>query len=240
MILFPAVDIKDGSAVRLKQGRADKKTVFFSDPAQAAAQWKEQGAQWLHVVDLDGAFSSKGINLEIVKEIVRKTGLSVQLGGGIRSIKDIETRLNAGIKRVIIGTAAYENPDMLGEAVKNFGEARIACGIDAKNGRIAVKGWVESAEISPLDMAVRVRDQGVTTIIYTDISKDGMLEGPNIEATSRLIENTGLNIIASGGISSIEDIVRCAKIGAYGAITGQAIYSGAIDLKEAFKRLEEL
>ncbi len=240
MILFPAVDIKDGSAVRLKQGQADKKTVFFSNPVEAAAQWKEQGAQWLHVVDLDGAFSSKGVNLEMVKGIVRETGLSVQLGGGIRSIKDIEIRLNAGINRVIIGTAAYENPDMLGEAIKNFGEARIACGIDAKNGRVAVKGWVETEDISPLDMAARASDQGVKTIIYTDISKDGMLEGPNIEATSRLIESTGLNIIASGGISSIEDIIKCAQIGAYGTITGQAIYSGAIDLREAFKRLEEL
>lgn len=240
MILFPAVDIKDGSAVRLKQGQADKKTVYFQNPVEAALQWKEQGASWLHVVDLDGAFSSHGKNLDLIKAIINETGLNIQLGGGIRDLNDMELRLRAGAKRVVIGTAALENPALLKEGIDNFGTEAVACGIDALNGRAAVKGWVELSELTPLEMALRAKDQGVEIIIYTDISKDGMLCGPNLIATSALIEQTGMKIIASGGISSMEDLVGCARMGAYGAITGQAIYTGAIDLKQALKRLEEI
>ena len=240
MILFPAVDIKDGSAVRLRQGRADCKTVYFSNPVEAALKWKEQGASWLHVVDLDGAFSSQGKNLELIKSVISETGLNIQLGGGIRSLNDIETRLKAGAKRVVIGTAAFENPRLLREATDRFGAEAVACGIDAFNGRAAVKGWVELSQLTPLEMALRAREQGVEIIIYTDISKDGMLSGPNFNSTSALIAQTDMKIIASGGISSIQDLIGCAQIGAYGAITGQAIYTGAINLKEALIKLEEI
>lgn len=240
MILFPAVDIKDGSAVRLKQGQADKKTVYFKDPVKAALKWKEQGASWLHVVDLDGAFSSHGKNLDLIKAIISETGLNIQLGGGIRTLKDMETRLEAGAKRVIIGTAALENSHLLKEGVNNFGAEAVACGIDALNGKAAVKGWVELSQLTPLEMALRAKEQGIEIVIYTDISKDGMLSGPNLDGTASLIEQTGMRIIASGGISCVEDLVGCAHIGAYGAITGQAVYTGAIDLKQALKKLEEI
>lgn len=240
MILFPAVDIKDGSAVRLKQGQAEKKTVYFKEPVQAALKWKEQGADWLHVVDLDGAFSSEGKNLECVKAIIKETGLNIQLGGGIRTLEDMELRLEAGAKRVVIGTAALERPELLKEGVKRFGAEAVACGIDALNGRTAVKGWVELSGLTPLEMALRAREQGVEIIIYTDISKDGMLAGPNLEGTKHLIEETGLKVIASGGISCLEDLIQCARLGAYGAITGQAIYTGEIDVRQALKKLEEI
>ena len=232
MQLYPAVDIKGGKAVRLRQGEAEAVTVFYNDPV-AAKHWQQCGAKWLHVVDLDGAFTSDGVNLSLIQAIAEETVLNLQVGGGIRSLSQIEQRLKLGVKRVVIGTAALENSSMIAEAVKEFGHEAIACGIDAKNGRVAIKGWVEIAEITPLELAIRMRDQGVNTVIYTDISRDGMMSGPNFTATKQLIEQSGMSVIASGGIAAIEDLRRCREIGCAGAITGQAIYTGAIDLAKA-------
>ena len=233
MQLYPAVDIKGGKAVRLRQGEAEAVTVFYNDPVEAAKHWQQCGAKWLHVVDLDGAFTSDGVNLSLIQAIAEETVLNLQVGGGIRSLSQIEQRLKLGVKRVVIGTAALENSSMIAEAVKEFGHEAIACGIDAKNGRGAIKGWVEIAEITPLELAIRMRDQGVNTVIYTDISRDGMMSGPNFTATKQLIEQSGMSVIASGGIAAIEDLRRCREIGCAGAITGQAIYTGAIDLAKA-------
>ncbi|MBS6475290.1 MAG: 1-(5-phosphoribosyl)-5-[(5-phosphoribosylamino)methylideneamino]imidazole-4-carboxamide isomerase [Clostridiales bacterium] len=233
MQLYPAVDIKGGKAVRLRQGEAEAVTVFYNDPVEAAKHWQQCGAKWLHVVDLDGAFTSDGVNLSLIQAIAEETLLNLQVGGGIRSLSQIEQRLKLGVKRVVIGTAALENSSMIAEAVKEFGHEAIACGIDAKNGKVAIKGWVEIAEITPLELAIRMRDQGVNTVIYTDISRDGMMIGPNFTATKQLIEQSGMNVIASGGIAAIEDLRRCKEIGCAGAITGQAIYTGAIDLEKA-------
>lgn len=233
MNIFPAIDIKDGKAVRLLQGRADAVTVFHDSPLDAALLWKSKGARWLHLVDLDGAFSGKRVNSAIIKSIVNETGLNIQVGGGIRTLQDVESMLHMGVTRVIIGTAAYTQPDFLEQCVRAFGGFAIACGIDAQNGKVAIKGWVESADLSPVELGKRVQAQGVQTAVYTDISKDGMLTGPNLEATRQMIEETGLQIVASGGISSLEDLRSCKEIGAYGAILGKAIYTGAVDLKDA-------
>lgn len=213
MQLYPAVDIKGGKAVRLRQGEAEAVTVFYNDPVEAAKHWQQCGAKWLHVVDLDGAFTSDGVNLSLIQAIAEETVLNLQVGGGIRSLSQIEQRLKLGVKRVVIGTAALENSSMIAEAVKEFGHEAIACGIDAKNGRVAIKGWVEIAEITPLELAIRMRDQGVNTVIYTDISRDGMMSGPNFTATKQLIEQSGMSVIASGGIAAIEDLRRCREIG---------------------------
>jgi len=233
MIIFPAIDIKNGKAVRLLQGRAEDVTVFNENPVEAALNWQAKGASWLHLVDLDGAFSGTGVSIEIIKNIVEQTGLYVQVGGGMRSIEAVEQMLKIGVQKVIIGTAAYTQPKFLAECIQKFGTECIVCGIDASNGKVAIKGWVESTDITPIDLALRAKADGVKTIVYTDISKDGMLTGPNFEATKLLIDKTGLNIIASGGISSLENLKKCKEMGAYGAILGKAIYTGAIDLKDA-------
>lgn len=238
MIIYPAVDIKNGKAVRLVQGKASDLTVYNENPVDAAMQWKSCGASWLHVVDLDGAFSGQGENLPIIEKIVSQTGLNIQTGGGIRSLNQIKKRMDAGVKRVIIGTAALADDGLIEKAISEYGEDAIACGIDAKGGYVAVKGWVELTELTPVQLALRVSALGVRHIIYTDISKDGMLCGPNFDSTAELIKATGLEVIASGGISSMRDLIQCAKIGAAGAICGKAIYTGAIDLAAAIAYFE--
>jgi phosphoribosylformimino-5-aminoimidazole carboxamide ribotide isomerase len=234
--LYPAIDLKDGQAVRLVQGRMAEATVYHPDPADAASRWVGAGAPYLHVVDLDGAFAGVPKNLEAVRRIVAAAGsVPVQLGGGLRSLVTIEAALAIGINRVIIGTKALEG-DLIAQAVARFGGERIVVGIDAKEGYVATDGWVNVTKVKATDLARQVGDAGVQTIIYTDISRDGMMAGPNFVEMATMGQ-TGLSIIASGGVSSYDDLRHLVAIpGVSGAILGKAIYTGAIDLKEALER----
>lgn len=237
MILYPAIDLQGGRCVRLRQGEASEST-DYGDPLEAARTWKAQGTAWLHVVDLDGAFSGNAQNLSVIAEVVKATGLSVQLGGGIRTMEDIAHRLdNLGIARVVLGTVALDNPALVREACGRY-PGRIACGIDAREGKVAVRGWTRQSDRSALDLALEMRDAGVETLIYTDIARDGMLNGPNISATAGLVEQTGMQVIGSGGVGSLSDIVALREAGCAGAIVGKALYSGQFTLEEAMEVAE--
>ncbi len=233
MQIYPAIDIKDGRAVRLRQGLAADVT-DYGTPAEAAMDWKTQGATYLHVVDLDGAFEGKGRNLPLVAEIVRETGLPVELGGGIRTMEDIEARLSLGVARVILGTVALTDPDLVRRTCARY-PGRIACGIDAKDGRVAVRGWVEASDVDPVDLALRMKDAGVLDVIYTDIRRDGMQTGPNVEATAELVRRTGLRVIGSGGVGKIQDLYDLRDAGCAGAIVGKALYNGNFTLAQALR-----
>lgn len=233
MQIYPAIDIKDGRAVRLRQGLAADVT-DYGTPAEAAMDWKTQGATYLHVVDLDGAFEGKGRNLPLVAEIVRETGLPVELGGGIRTMEDIEARLTLGVARVILGTVALTDPDLVRRACARY-PGRIACGIDAKDGRVAVRGWVEASDVDPVNLALRMKDAGVLDVIYTDIRRDGMQTGPNVEATAELVRRTGLRVIGSGGVGKIQDLYDLRDAGCAGAIVGKALYNGNFTLAQALR-----
>lgn len=233
MQIYPAIDIKDGRAVRLRQGLAADVT-DYGTPAEAAMDWKTQGATYLHVVDLDGAFEGKGRNLPLVAEIVRETGLPVELGGGIRTMEDIEARLTLGVARVILGTVALTDPDLVRRACARY-PGRIACGIDAKDGRVAVRGWVEASDVDPVDLALCMKDAGVLDVIYTDIRRDGMQTGPNVEATAELVRRTGLRVIGSGGVGKIQDLYDLRDAGCAGAIVGKALYNGNFTLAQALR-----
>ena len=233
MQIYPAIDIKDGRAVRLRQGLAADVT-DYGTPAEAAMDWKTQGATYLHVVDLDGAFEGKGRNLPLAAEIVRETGLPVELGGGIRTMEDIEARLTLGVARVILGTVALTDPDLVRRACARY-PGRIACGIDAKDGRVAVRGWVEASDVDPVDLALRMKDAGVLDVIYTDIRRDGMQTGPNVEATAELVRRTGLRVIGSGGVGKIQDLYDLRDAGCAGAIVGKALYNGNFTLAQALR-----
>jgi phosphoribosylformimino-5-aminoimidazole carboxamide ribotide isomerase len=199
MIIYPAIDIKDGKCVRLIQGRAKDQTVYSSSPVDVAKKWESMGAQYLHVVDLDGAFDGQSANLEIVYNIARDVSIPVQVGGGIRSIDKVRYLLEeAGVQRVILGTSAVENPALVSESVSLFGN-RIVAGIDARAGKVAIRGWVQESTVDAVQLGIDLKAIGIDTIIYTDISRDGMMTGPNIEATAIMIKKTGLNVIASGG-----------------------------------------
>ncbi len=233
MIIYPAIDIKGGKCVRLAQGRASEETVFGENPVEMAQTWVDLGAEYLHVVDLDGAFDGESPNLEIIREMALAIPVPIQLGGGIRSMKKISSLLDEyGIARVILGTAALNEPDLLKEAVARYGN-RIAVGIDAKNGKAAIKGWVEETDVLAVDLGIKMKEMGIDTVIYTDIARDGMMRGPNLEETADIIKKTGLKIIASGGISRLEDIRRVKTIGSAGVIIGRALYTGAIHLADA-------
>jgi phosphoribosylformimino-5-aminoimidazole carboxamide ribotide isomerase len=235
MIIYPAIDIKGGKCVRLVQGRASEETVFGNDPVQMARNWEGQGAQYLHVVDLDGAFDGQSPNEEIIQGIAKAVSIPVQLGGGIRTVEKIQRYLDEYcISRVILGTAAVEDPALVKEAAKMYGN-RIVVGIDAKQGRAAIKGWVQETDIAAADLALNMKALGIDTIIYTDIAKDGMMSGPNLKETEEMILKTDMNIIASGGISRLEDLENIKKIGASGLIVGKALYTGAIQLSDALK-----
>ena len=239
MILFPAIDLKEGRCVRLKQGDMDQATIFNDDPAAQAATFESQGFQWLHVVDLDGAFAGKPMNAAAVEAILERVRFPVQLGGGIRDMKTVEGWLAKGIARVIIGTAAVRDPGFVREAAKAF-PGKVAVGIDARDGRVAVQGWAESAELSAVELALRFADAGVAAIVYTDIARDGMLEGINWDGTIALAHALTIPVIASGGLASMADIERlCAPDAAIleGAITGRALYDGRIDPAAALARL---
>lgn len=237
MIVIPAIDLKEGNCVRLEQGLMERDTVFNDDPGAQARAWQDQGAELLHIVDLDGAFAGEPKNLSAIEMIVRAVTIPTQLGGGIRDLATIEAYLALGIGRVIIGTAAQRNPELVKEACAKFPE-RIVVGIDAKNGMVAVQGWAEVTGITAVELAKKFEGFGVSAIIYTDISRDGMLQGPNIEATRQLAEAINIPVIASGGLSSLKDIENLMEIessGVTGVITGKAIYTGAINLAEAIR-----
>lgn len=232
MIIYPAIDLKDGNCVRLKQGIMENATIYANDPGKQAKSFEDKGAKWIHVVDLNGAFEGKSVNADSIKNIVNSIDIPVQLGGGIRCMDDIERVIALGISRVILGTVAVTNPKLVSEATKKY-PGKIAIGIDVKDGKVATNGWAEKSTFEPIDFARDMKKRGVDTIIYTDVSKDGMMQGPNIEASKKMIEETGLSVIISGGISTIDDIKRSKNIDAYGIITGKAIYSGAFSLEEA-------
>ncbi|MEJ2490479.1 MAG: 1-(5-phosphoribosyl)-5-[(5-phosphoribosylamino)methylideneamino]imidazole-4-carboxamide isomerase [Desulfuromonadales bacterium] len=235
MIILPAIDLKEGKCVRLEQGLMDRDTVYHDDPAAQARIWQEQGGEFLHIVDLDGAFAGVPKNRQAIRAIVEAIDIPAELGGGIRDLQTIEAYLALGIERVILGTVAKENPALVAEACQKF-PGRIVVGIDAKNGRVAVRGWADVTESLATDMAKQMEGFGVAGIIYTDIARDGMMQGPNIAATQTLAEAVGVPVIASGGLSSLDDIRRLMAIeasGVTGVIAGKAIYSGAIDLSEA-------
>ena len=241
MILFPAIDLKDGQCVRLVRGLMDQATVFNDSPADQARAFVEQGFEYLHLVDLNGAFEGRPVNAAAVDAILSAINIPVQLGGGIRDLATIETWLSKGITRVIIGTAAVKNPELVIEACKKF-PGRIAVGLDAKDGFVATEGWAEVSTLSVLDMANRFQDAGVSAIIYTDIARDGVLEGLNIEATVALADAISIPVIASGGLSDIDDIRRLVATnckGLEGAISGRALYDGRIDIPAALKLLKD-
>jgi len=238
MQIYPAIDIKNGQCVRLKQGRFDDMTVYGNDPLGIARKFVAAGATYLHVVDLDGARMGTGYNQEVIKKIIDTFNIPVQTGGGIRTMRDIEERIAIGVSRVILGTTAVSNPEIIKEAVKIYGE-KIAVGIDAVNGRVAIQGWEKVSEISAMELCKQMKQFGVKTIIYTDITKDGMMVGPNIESTKEIIDATGINIITSGGISAMMDIEKADQIGSQGVIIGKALYQGALNLSDAVNRFEK-
>jgi len=235
MILFPAIDLKEGLAVRLEQGDMARATVFHRDPAAQANAFEAQGFEYLHIVDLDGAFAGKPVNAAAVERILENVSIPVQLGGGVRDMATVEAWLAEGVTRVIIGTAAVRDPDLVKEAARKFPD-RVAVGLDARDGKVAVEGWAEASELSALDIAKRFEDAGVAAIVYTDISRDGMLKGLNLDATIALADAISIPVIASGGLASIDDIKallepRAAKL--EGAIAGRALYDGRLDSAEA-------
>lgn len=239
MILYPAIDLKDGQAVRLFKGEMDQATVFNDDPAAQAAEFVDAGCEWLHLVDLNGAFAGEPVNAAPAEAILERCKVPAQLGGGIRDMATIERWLSKGLARVILGTVAVENPALVREAARAF-PGQVAVGIDARNGRVATKGWAEETDVMVTDLARSFEDAGVAAIIYTDINRDGAMQGPNVEATADLANAVSIPVIASGGVSSLADLTALRNCGAplNGAISGRALYDGAIDLKEALALLK--
>ncbi len=237
MILYPAIDLKDGQAVRLLRGEMDAATVFNDDPAAQARAFQDEGCQWLHLGDLNGAFAGKPVNGAAVEAILSETSVPTQLGGGIRDMATIEMWLAKGLTRVILGTVAVEDPDLVREAAKAF-PGHVAVGLDARNGFVATRGWAEETDVQVTDLAKSFEDVGVAAIIYTDIDRDGAMQGPNITATAALAKATSIPVIASGGVSSLDDLVALRDAGGIsGAISGRALYDGALDLKAALAAL---
>ncbi len=234
MRIYPAIDIKGGQCVRLVMGDMDKATTY-GDVAEMGRKWQQMGAECLHVVDLDAAFSGTFSNYDTVARLLHAVTIPVQLGGGIRSMDDIDERLGKlGIWRVIIGTAAYENPELVTEATAKY-PGRIVAGIDAKDGKVATRGWATGTDADPVDLALAMKQRGVDTVIYTDISRDGMLSGPNLVAMRTMVQKTGMDIIASGGMSKTDDVTDIRQTGVSGVIIGKALYSGKINLADAIR-----
>jgi phosphoribosylformimino-5-aminoimidazole carboxamide ribotide isomerase len=241
MILFPAIDLKDGACVRLKLGLMEEATVFNTDPAAQARVFAAAGAEWVHVVDLNGAFAGRPVNADAVAAILAAVAIPVQLGGGIRDMATIEDWLARGVARVILGTAALKNPDLVRDACRRF-PGRIAVGIDAKGGRVAVEGWAETSDLGARALAARFEDAGVAAIVYTDIDRDGVLAGPNVQATADLARAIRIPVIASGGVSCLDDLRRLKAVadsGLAGVISGRALYDGRIDLAAALALLKD-
>jgi len=238
MILYPAIDLKDGQAVRLYKGEMDQATVFSDNPAAQAKAFEDAGCEWLHLVDLNGAFAGEPINGAAVEAILAQTDVPAQLGGGIRDMATIEAWIEKGIARVILGTVAVENPDLVRQAARAFPD-KVAVGLDAREGRVATRGWAEETELMVTDLAKSFEDAGVAAIIYTDINRDGAMQGPNIEATEALARATSIPVIASGGVSSMADLIALRDTGVIsGAISGRALYDGALDLGKALHALK--
>jgi phosphoribosylformimino-5-aminoimidazole carboxamide ribotide isomerase len=241
MLIIPAIDLKEGKCVRLLRGEEGTETVFSQDPLAVARKWEECGAKRIHVVDLDGAFSGKPRNFELIKEIVNSVSCSVQIGGGIRDIETIERYLETGLDRVILGTVAVQKPEILAEANRKFPQ-RVAVGIDTKNGRIAVRGWKQTIDFDLKSFLDYLKSAGVSLVIHTDIDRDGTLEGMNINAVEEFVRNSPIPIIASGGISSLNELEKLSNlttVGLLGVILGKSIYSGKIDLRDAINRFSD-
>lgn len=234
MRIYPAIDIIDGACVRLVQGDYSQKTKFADDPVEVALKWQNKGGEFIHIVDLDGARCGTMPNFELIKKIANTLDVPIEVGGGVRDMNAVDKYLSAGIGRVIIGTSALNNPDFVKEAALKYGE-KIAVGIDAKDGFVAVNGWEEVSKTSAIDLAKKMEDIGILNIIYTDIATDGMLKGPNLDAMREMVDAVSINVIASGGVSSVDDIKNLVKTGVEGAIVGKALYADKFDLADAIK-----
>lgn len=235
MLIIPAIDLRAGRCVRLVEGKLEKETVYSDDPVAMAVHWQEQGARWLHVVDLDGAFAGAPKNLDVISDILAAVHMPVQIGGGIRSLETVERLLELGAARVILGTAAILKPQMVSEACAKYGEA-ILVGIDGRNGRVAIEGWGMTVDKTTLELAKEMQERGVQRVVFTDVRRDGTLQGPNLEATETLARATGLKIVASGGVSTTDDLKAVKKLEPLGVdsiIMGKSLYAGTINLKEA-------
>ncbi len=238
MVIFPAIDLKNGKCVRLQQGKFDNVKVFNEDPVSVAKEFEKKGAEYIHLVDLDGALEGELVNRAVIEKIVKSVNIPCELGGGIRTIERIEELLDLGISRVILGTIAIKNPEITKEAVKKFGGDRVVIGIDAKHGKVAINGWIDITEKDVVELIKEMENIGVKTVIYTDIEKDGMMQGISYDSVKRILEQTNINIVVSGGVTTIEDIKKLtvlenSKI--EGVITGKAIYEGKLDLAEAIR-----
>jgi phosphoribosylformimino-5-aminoimidazole carboxamide ribotide isomerase len=234
MIILPAIDLHDGQVVQLRQGKLEEKTVYSDDALAIAKRWEEEGANGLHIVDLNAAFTGETRNIEIIKRLVHSLNIPVEVGGGVRSAEIATTFIDAGVTRVVLGTRAVESPDLLEKLVKQFGGDRVAVSVDAKDGKVAVKGWTEITAVDALDFIKSVENLGVRTIIFTDIATDGTLQGPNIGALEKILASTRCHLISSGGVADIEDIKELASLpNLYGTIIGKALYDGTVDLGEA-------
>lgn len=241
MQLYPAIDIRRGRCVRLLQGRKDRETVYAHSPEEVALKWREQGATYLHVVDLDGAFTGAADNRSSVVRMLEQVEIPIQLGGGIRTLETVEKWLALGVRRVILGTAAVERPEMVGQAVERWGPERIVVGIDAKAGRVAVNGWTSGTSCSSLELAQAMKEAGVRRVIYTAIDRDGTMNGLDTAATARLARESGLRVIASGGVASLDDLERASRSvedGLEGVVLGKSLYEGTIDLSEAVRKYQ--
>ncbi len=238
MLLIPAIDLKNGRCVRLLQGEADAETVYSHEPAAMARSFEDAGAKRLHLVDLDGAFRGQGTNLDSIHSILKTISIPVQLGGGLRTAENVEQMFELGVSSVIVGTMAVKNPDVLEGLIQRFSGEKIFLGIDARNRKVSIEGWQEGTEIDDVEFALRWKKLGIKRVIFTDIARDGMLSGPNLEALSDFARRTGLKIVASGGVSSMADLEQLKTLEAVGVdqvISGKAIYEGKLDLKEVFK-----
>ncbi len=238
MRLFPAIDIMGGKCVRLRQGRFRERIVYSDNPLDVALEWEKSGASYIHIVDLDGAQVGYSINNDVIEKIASVLNIPIQVGGGIRTIKDIEHKLSLGVERIILGTKAANDPGFVKEALSIFGPDKIVVGIDAKDGMVATEGWEKMSNYNALNLAIEMKKIGIKTIVYTDIAKDGMLQGPNIDHTKDLIQITELDVIASGGISSMKDLEMVNEINAYGCIIGKALYEKHVDLRKAIEMFE--
>lgn len=240
--IYPAIDLRHGQVVRLQHGDPAQQTVFSADPLAVAARWVDGGARWLHVVNLDGAFAEEGNTSWTILESLARLPIRLQYGGGLRTMADIEMALSAGVSRVVLGTAALENPPLVSDAIGRFGPSGIAVGIDARDGRVRTRGWMHATDATPVDLAKEMAGRGVRTIIYTDISRDGVLSGVNMAATHFLARETGLEVIASGGVNSLDEVVQLRSLaasGVVGVIIGRALYEGQVDLAEAVALADE-
>ncbi len=241
MQLIPAIDLKNGSCVRLLQGNSDKETVYSNDPAGMAVKFEESGAKRLHLVDLDGAFQGISSNISSIRSILKNVSIPVQIGGGLRTEEDIDNMIDLGVSSVIIGTMAVNLPDVLEKLLNKYTDEQIILGIDSRNRKVSIEGWKEGTEIQDVEFAKRWKNFGIKRVVFTDISRDGMLNGPNLVALREMAEYTGLKIVASGGVSSLEDLEQLKKLEPYGVdqvISGKAIYERKIDLRKVFKCLQ--